>query len=80
MNKLSEVKQYVKEHKEELILGTLTGIAIGMTYNYVKLLSDTIDMAKGYEFIIKTQKVMLHNDKNMIDTQSKLIKVLSENK
>ncbi|MPM88790.1 hypothetical protein SDC9_135894 [bioreactor metagenome] len=76
--KIKEAVEFVKVNKKELLVGSLAGLAMGMTYNYVHLYNAAKEAIELKNLVIKSQNTMLNNDKIMIDTQAEFIKFLQK--
>ena len=76
--KIKEAVEFVKNNRKEILIGSLAGLAIGMTYNCMHIYNTAKDALEVKDIIIWSQNTMLKNDKIMIDTQAEFIKFLQK--
>ena len=76
--KFEKVKDFVNDNRMEILFGTLAGLAVGMTFNYIRLYNAAKATIYINDYIINSQKTMLKNCKNVIDTQAEFIKFLQK--
>lgn len=76
--KFKKVKDFVEDYKMEISIGALSGFALGMTINCIRFYN--VAKANVYinNHIINSQKTILKNYKDIIDTQAEFIKFLQK--